>query len=211
MKVLKWINVNFEPVCMSLTFYLTVALITIQVILRFAFQSGFAWGEEISRFLFVWSMFLAFPYISRNNKHVGVGFVRDLFGERVRKVLLVLVDLLTIGLVFFLLKGTVGNVITTISFHDRATSLNISMNWLYMAPVAGYMVMLLRTVQTFFWKLRHFTCSYELFCNLNGCYNGADALCFLNASGKEELVKARNADALAEETERFKRKGGFPA
>ncbi len=205
MKILKWLDVNFEPICMSFTFYLMVTLITAQVILRFCFGTGFAWGEEIVRFIFVWCMFLAAPNISRNNRHVGVGVFRNLLPEKYRKGIMVVMDILTLVLLVVLLRAAIGNVILTNDFKDRATSVNISMNWLFAAPLVGYALMVLRTVQAFVWKLRKIRGSFELFMNSGGYYSGADNIAFIPKSTRSELRESNDRE---EEELRFKLRKG---
>ena len=60
-KFLRWLDINFEPLCMTVMIYLMSGLMVLQVILRFAFHTGFAWGEEVSRFIFVWLYSYLFP------------------------------------------------------------------------------------------------------------------------------------------------------
>ena len=71
-KFLRWLDINFEPLCMTVMFYLMSGLMVLQVILRFAFHTGFAWGEEVSRFIFVWLVFLSIPYAVRNARHIAL-------------------------------------------------------------------------------------------------------------------------------------------
>lgn len=208
MKILKWLDINFEPICMSVTFYLMVILITAQVILRFCFGTGFAWGEEIARFIFVWCMFLAAPNISRNNRHVGVGVFRSILPETYRKAIMVVMDVLTLVLLVVLLRAAIGNVILTNDFKDRATSVNISMNWLFTAPLVGYALMVLRTLQALIWKLRRMGGSFERFMNSSGYYSGADDIAFIPEGTRAELKKSHNAEAETEEIAFKQRKGG---
>lgn len=42
------------------------------VVLRYAFNSGITWSEEISRFLFVWLIFLGAIVALKQNEHLGV-------------------------------------------------------------------------------------------------------------------------------------------
>lgn len=66
-KFLRWLDINFEPLCMTVMFYLMSGLMVLQVILRFAFHTGFAWGEEVSRFIFVWLVFLSLDLLKQGN------------------------------------------------------------------------------------------------------------------------------------------------
>ena len=51
-KTLRWLDVNFEAILMVLFFSLMILLVTVQVVLRFIFKTGFSWGEEVARLLF---------------------------------------------------------------------------------------------------------------------------------------------------------------
>lgn len=54
-------------------------LVFFNVVLRYAFHSGIAWSEEMSRILFVWLTFLGAIGALKDNQHLGVDmFVRKL-------------------------------------------------------------------------------------------------------------------------------------
>ena len=88
-KTLRWLDVNFEAILMVLFFSLMILLVTVQVVLRFIFKTGFSWGEEVARLLFVWMSFSSFGYLTRGSRHVRVGFFRELFPVRTQKAILI--------------------------------------------------------------------------------------------------------------------------
>ena len=49
-----------------------ITVVTVQVLLRYAFNSSIDWSDELSRLLFVWCMFLAIPLGIREGAHVGI-------------------------------------------------------------------------------------------------------------------------------------------
>jgi TRAP-type C4-dicarboxylate transport system permease small subunit len=49
-----------------------ITVVTVQVLLRYAFNSSIDWSDEVSRLLFVWCMFLAIPLGIREGAHVGI-------------------------------------------------------------------------------------------------------------------------------------------
>src|ERR1700720_1192690 len=49
-----------------------ITVVTVQVLLRYGFNSSIDWSDEISRLLFVWCMFLAIPLGLREGAHVGI-------------------------------------------------------------------------------------------------------------------------------------------
>lgn len=212
MKTLKWLDRNFEPFFMAVSFFLVCGLIFLQVVLRFLFHTGFAWGEEIARFLFVWSVFLSVPYITKNNKHVAIAVLRDIMPDKIKKSIAILVDMSIVFFACVLLISSVKNVQFTALYQDRATSVDISMNWMFMAPVAGYALMIIRALETMIWKLRRFNCSFSLFINPGGIYSNSWDICIAHGRNRAELkTLAFDPEIAAEELslqEKSRRKKG---
>lgn len=71
-----------------------VVVVVAQVILRYGFGQSFDWADEISRLLFVWTIFLALPLGIPKGAHVGVSLLTDHLPERIRKPLFRLMSLL---------------------------------------------------------------------------------------------------------------------
>lgn len=85
-RTLKWFDVNFEAILMVVFFTMMIALVTVQVVLRFIFKTGFSWGEEVARILFVWMSFSSFGYLTRGSRHVRVGFSESCSRRRCRRL-----------------------------------------------------------------------------------------------------------------------------
>ena len=51
-----------------------VVLVFMQVVLRFVFSSGIAWSEEMSRYLFVWSVFLSIAVAVKQKSHLMMDY-----------------------------------------------------------------------------------------------------------------------------------------
>lgn len=49
-----------------------VALVSVQVLLRYAFQNSIDWADDVSRLLFVASIFLAVPLGIKSGAHIGI-------------------------------------------------------------------------------------------------------------------------------------------
>lgn len=61
---------------------LAIAILTMQVVLRFAFNQPYAWAEEVTRYLFVWTVFLGAIVGLVNGSHVRVDFLSQILGSR---------------------------------------------------------------------------------------------------------------------------------
>lgn len=197
-KILKWLDVNLEPIFMLGLSLSIILLICTQVILRFAFGAGFAWGEEFATFMFVWCSFIGISYASRNNRHIGMNYLRMALPEKPMKVLMILVDLGIIALLFVLFQAAMKNSMNVIKFNEKAVSMPITMNWLYGAAIVGYFLIIFRTLQSFIWKIRRFKASVDLFSNEEGVYSYADEVFFMPEKYKDSFRAKRRPEVIEE-------------
>lgn len=49
-----------------------VAVVSLQVLLRYAFNTSLDWAEDIARLTFVWAIFLGIPLGVRSGAHIGI-------------------------------------------------------------------------------------------------------------------------------------------
>jgi len=64
-----------------------VAVVSAQVLLRYALNSSLGWADELSRFTFVWSMFLAIPLGIRGGMHIGMEILTSRLAPAVQNTL----------------------------------------------------------------------------------------------------------------------------
>lgn len=166
-KVLRWFDANFEALVMIIFFALMLGLVTLQVVLRF-FGAGFSWGEEVSRILFVWMSFSAFGYLSRNARHVGIGFIKNAMPVSVQKIVMLVTDLLFLVFTVIAFYAVVVLCLNTYKFNDMLIAIPASRNVLNFAGVFGFLMMSIRNVQVIVYKLRHWNSDIEEFINYDG-------------------------------------------
>lgn len=178
-KLFNWFDINFEPIAITMVFYLIMLLVFGQVLLRFCFKTGFSWAEEMARFAFVWLMYFAFSYAVRCQRHIRVSFFAQLFGERFNKILMIFCDFLFLGFALILLRSILILCQEVAEFNDRAVSMDISLNFIYGAGALGFAFMCLRLFQSIVWKFRHYNDKMEVFENYGGVFNGANQIFFV--------------------------------
>lgn len=64
-----------------------VAVVSVQVLLRYALNSSLGWADELSRLTFVWSMFLAIPLGIRGGMHIGMEMLTSRLAPAVQNAL----------------------------------------------------------------------------------------------------------------------------
>jgi len=106
-----------------------VVLVFGNVVLRYAFNSGIAVSEEISRWLFVWLTFLGGVIGLREHAHLGTDLLVGRLGPRGKKACLVLAYLLMLLMCWMLFNGALEQ--TKINWDVTAPSSGASMAWFY--------------------------------------------------------------------------------
>lgn len=112
-----------------------VAIVTVQVVLRYGLNSSLDWAEETSRLLFVWSVFLAIPLGVGRGSHVGVELLTGFLPERRRVALFRLTSAAAI-----LLMGVVGwqaGILARDQWDEPMTTLDISVGLFILPLVIG--------------------------------------------------------------------------
>lgn len=74
----QWIII---PLLACLLAFITVGVF-IQVVMRYVFATSFLWGEELSLFAFIWSVFLGAVVGVRRRIHLGFDFLPELLTGR---------------------------------------------------------------------------------------------------------------------------------
>jgi TRAP-type transport system small permease protein len=90
---------------MALALAVMVLLVFSNVVLRYAFNSGIAISEEISRWLFVWLTFIGAVVAMKDRGHLGTDMLVSRLGKTGKKVCLLLSQVAMLGVTWLLLKG----------------------------------------------------------------------------------------------------------
>lgn len=103
------------------------------VVLRYAFNSGIAISEELSRLLFVWLIFLGAILASAQHAHIGFDSLAKSLPPTVRKLLVVVTGVLMLAAAVIFVIG--GWEQTKINLDNSYPVLGISYGWLYAVAI----------------------------------------------------------------------------
>lgn len=92
MKVLKWLDDNFEEKILSFILWAMVVVMGVQVVARYIFNSSLSWSEELLRYLFIWLAFIGMSYCVKKGSHMRIDIVEQLVPS-VKSTLIVIGDL----------------------------------------------------------------------------------------------------------------------
>lgn len=91
---------------MALALAIMVVLVFGNVVLRYAFSTGIAWAEEISRLMFVWMIFLGAILALRQHAHIGVEILQNKLPPAARRTCAVISHLLMLYGLWLFFSGS---------------------------------------------------------------------------------------------------------
>jgi len=136
--VLYWFSVVAMAIMLAVTFF--------SVISRYIFSFTFEWAEELSRFLFVWSVFLGSALIMGDNGHLAVEFLPNKFkGSAAGLVLEFFIKLCSY--VFIVILLIQGYKMTSMMMFQTSPGMGIPMGIIYSVIPLSSILMILYTIQ----------------------------------------------------------------
>ncbi len=108
---------------------LMVLMVFGNVVLRYAFNSGIAISEELSRWLFVWMTFMGAVVALKDRGHLGTDMLISRLGLRGKKICLALSLLTMLGLCGVLFKGAWEQV--KINASSTSAAMEVSMAFFF--------------------------------------------------------------------------------
>lgn len=95
---LRFILQNFEDIVASIFISITTVLVIINIILRYIFNSGLVWSEEVATGCFVWSVFVGAVAVFKHRGHVGVDLIVKRLPQAMQWSIRLLTDLILVVL-----------------------------------------------------------------------------------------------------------------
>lgn len=141
-----------ERVTLVTLFVMMVALFFLNVVAREiggTFASQFSWIEEAVRLMNIFLVFGALGLALERGKHVGIDSFRKKFPAHIQKPLLKVIDLVGFCFSVYLIYQGYKLATFVLATGQKSPTLDISMGWLYAAPVIGFSLLALRFALSF--------------------------------------------------------------
>jgi TRAP-type transport system small permease protein len=129
-----------------------VAIVVVQVVLRYVFNSSLVWSDEIIRFGLVWNVMLGAALVSLREGHIRVDIFENFMPHRARRVVQLLIHI--VSLAFLLLLLFFGWKFAVRGAVQSAPVTDISMAYAYSSIAVGAALMAFFTAVTIVRHLR---------------------------------------------------------
>lgn len=156
MKLLKFLDDNFEMyICVALLSVMTTVL-AVQVFMRYIMQASLSWSEELARYMFVWLVYLGISYGAKIMRHIKIEAALGLFPKKWRPYIVILGDVIFWGFAIFICYTGYTIVQKQMILGQTSPAIGMPMWFLYSAPVVGFALTTIRQTQTIIYRIRHF-------------------------------------------------------
>ncbi len=143
MKMLKWLDKHVEEALLSVFLLTLIVLTSANVILRYIFNSGLTW----SKYCLIFSGFTSISYWIRNKSGISVDALVQIMPEKVQKGLRIFAQVIVFLFFAWMFKGSISVLQSVAKSGQVSGTLQISMVYIYMAPVLGFGLAVIRVVQ----------------------------------------------------------------
>lgn len=157
MNIVKWLNKHLEEYFLVLMLVLIACVSMAQVIIRkVPGMASLTWAEEFCRFLWVWSVFISLPYTIKMENMLRVGVLKDMLPEKVKKVVNILVDLVTLASMSYLGYYSLELLDTIKRSGEPSPAMQWPMWLVYLFMVIGFILGSCRALQVIYLHIKNF-------------------------------------------------------
>ncbi|MEQ9675261.1 MAG: TRAP transporter small permease [Roseovarius indicus] len=137
---------RFELFLANASLAALVLVLAAQIFFRYVLHIGLSWSEEISRFVFVWFVYISASLAAQRGSHIRVTLFARLLPVPDRFVFL-LADLVWVIFNAFVVAAGVMLVTRTLKYPVYSTSLFIPLAYIYLVIPLAHALMILRILE----------------------------------------------------------------
>ena len=138
----------FEEAVCAVLLCILMSFLIIQVVLRYVFHMSLAWNEELTRFAFVWFIYLGASMGVQREGHIRVlTFLALLPGGFLKTAVLLISDLLWFAFMAVVFWFSFDFLKVVVEFPRGSAVLDIPMLYVFMIIPGGFLLMMLRLIQ----------------------------------------------------------------
>jgi TRAP-type C4-dicarboxylate transport system permease small subunit len=131
-----------------------VSNVALGVFYRYVLNNSLSWTEELARYLMVWFAFIGMAIAFRDESHVNVSFVVNLFPSSVRQIIKIISYLLV--LLFLATLFSQSLKVFKIVKVQTSPSIQIPMIYPYFSVTFGSLLMMIEVIYIIFTNIRDF-------------------------------------------------------
>ena len=145
---------NFEEIFCVVCMAAMVACLALQVGIRIVAGSALAWTEELSRYAFLWTVYIAAAFIAKRNAHVRITAQFLPLPLRARLIFRLIADAVWVFFLLYMARQSLLSLETSLEFPEVSPTLHIVKAYVEMIIPAGFVLMSWRVAEDYIRRLR---------------------------------------------------------
>lgn len=152
--MIRLLDEHFEEAIIVLLMAVMSLLIGTQIFMRYVVGASLSWSEELSRYFFIWATYLGIAYAVRKDAHIRVTMLTDILTPGWRRAARILTHVIFGAFALYVMYQGWFMVEKTFRFGQKSASLGLPMGYVYLAPLTGFALVVLRLIQQIVFDLR---------------------------------------------------------
>ena len=153
--MLSFLDKNFEKIICVFLISLISLVLGFQVFMRYIMQASLGWSEELSRYCFVWLVFMGISFGAREMRHIKIDAGLFCFPKFLRKYVVIIGEVLFLIFSIWIAYLSIGLVEKQIMIEHLSPAMRIPMWVVYSAPLVGFTLTSIRVVQSIVYNFKH--------------------------------------------------------
>ena len=148
LKLLRWLDLHLEETICAVLMIFFVLLCNFQVLTRYAFTSiNVPWTEEIARYSFIFSMYVALSWTIRVDNTLKVEILKMLLPKKGQLVQEILTGLVVIVTAAVLLNYSWAVYMKQVNMGQLLPASGIPIAWVWLSYPLAFILTILRSIQ----------------------------------------------------------------
>ncbi|MCD8164276.1 MAG: TRAP transporter small permease [Synergistaceae bacterium] len=137
---------KFEEYLLVLSLAVSVALVALQIVFRYFINASIHWSEELTRYIFIWQIWLGTSFAQRDGKHLKVEVLYSLMNPAGKKFLSVLSNLIFLSFCVFLTVNCFSLVMNLAHRYSLSPAMEIPLLFVYLSLPVSNLVLSVRII-----------------------------------------------------------------
>lgn len=126
----------------------TVILVFAQVIMRYVFNASLSWSEELTRYIFIWQIWLGASMGLREKKHIKVEVLQSILSTKAMQIMDIIANLIWMAACIYFAYGGTVLVLNLMEKNSISTALSIPLWTVYAAlPFSSFIIVIRQALQ----------------------------------------------------------------
>ncbi|HEY4622298.1 MAG TPA: TRAP transporter small permease [Metalysinibacillus sp.] len=134
----------FEAYACFIILAVMTAVMFAGVVWRYVFNSSLVWSEELTRYLFIWFVFLSASYAVTTKSHIRVDALNMMIPVKIRKYVNLIGSIVWVGFSFFIAYLGVEYALNLLDQNTISAAIKAPMGIVYLGIPIGYSLMGIR-------------------------------------------------------------------